>query len=223
MLKKRTFRALMAYLNPIGPIGANIDMWVNNIEYFPENWVTERTHRFTIIDIFKKFFHSILTNYGEELYNRTDKHEPAYWVDFNVYPKKREIVIIPKYFTYTESKDNRKFDWRQLRDYYSLSKFMEDMELEELIIDYSAHENNFDCTITYNNKELNRQDTRFFAYDVIMMISEVLETDSWDEDAGGNGVLKLYNQDSNGYLYHVWVERNTTKGEPIILKEENFE
>jgi hypothetical protein len=223
MLKKRTFRALMAYLNPIGPIGANIDMWVNNIEYFPENWVTERTHRFTIIDIFKKFFHSILTNYGEELYNRTDKHEPAYWVDFNVYPKKREIVIIPKYFTYTESKDNRKFDWRQLRDYYSLSKFMEDMELEELIIDYSAHENNFDCTITYNNKELNRQDTRFFAYDVIMMISEVLETDSWDEDAGGNGVLKLYNQNNNGYLYHVWVERNTTKGEPIILKEENFE
>jgi hypothetical protein len=132
-------------------------------------------------------------------------------------------MLIPKYFTYTESKDNRKFDWRQLRDYYSLSKFMEDMELEELIIDYSGHENNFDCTITYNNKELNRQDTRFFAYDVIMMISEVLETDSWDEDAGGNGVLKLYNQNNNGYLYHVWVERNTTKGEPIILKEENFE
>jgi len=223
MLKKRTFRALMAYLNPIGSIGANIDMWINNIEYFPENWVTERTHRFTIIDIFKKFFHSILTNYGEELYNRTNKHEPTYWVDFSVYTKEREIVIIPKYFTYTESKDNRKFDWRQLRDYYSLSKFMEDMELEELIVDYSGHENNFDCTITYNNKELNRQDTGFFAYEVRMMISEVLETDSWDEDAGGNGVLKLYNQDSNGYLYHVWVERNTTKGEPIILKEENFE
>ena len=131
--------------------------------------------------------------------------------------------MTPKYFTYTESKDNKTFDWRQLREYYSLSKFMEDMNLEEIIIDYAGFENNFDLTITYNNKELNGQDTRFFQYDVRMMISEVLETDSWNEDAGGNGVLKLYNQNNYGYLYHVWVERNVTKGEPIILKEEDFE
>jgi hypothetical protein len=213
----------MAYLNPIGSIGANIDMWINDIEYFPENWVTERTHRFTIIDIFKKFFHSILTNYGEKLYNRTDKHEPIYWVDFSVYPKEREIVMTPKYFTYTESKDNKRFDWRELRNHYSLLKFMKDMKLKEIIIDYSGHENNFDCTITYNNKELNIQVPRIFTYDVRMMISEVLETDSWNEDAGGHGVLKLYNQNNHGYLHHVWVERNVTKGEPIILKEEDFE
>ena len=224
MLKKRTFRALMAYLNPVGPIGANVDMWAGDeIEYFPENWATEKTHKFTIIEIFEKFFHSILINYGKELYNRTDKHEPTYWVDFSVYPKKRKIVMTPKYYTYTESKDNRRFDWRQLREYYSLSKFMEDRNLEELVIDYAGFENNFDLTITYNNEKLNNQDTRFFAYDVRMMISEVLETDSWNEDAGGNGVLKLYNQNNYGYLYHVWVERNVTKGEPIILKEEDFE
>ena len=131
--------------------------------------------------------------------------------------------MTPKYYTYTESKDNRRFDWRQLREYYSLSKFMEDRNLEELVIDYAGFENNFDLTITYNNEKLNNQDTRFFAYDVRMMISEVLETDSWNEDAGGNGVLKLYNQNNYGYLYHVWVERNVTKGEPIILKEEDFE
>jgi hypothetical protein len=223
MLKKRTFRALMAYLNPIGSIGANIDMWINDIEYFPENWVTERTHRFTIIDIFKKFFHSILTNYGEELYNRTDKHEPAYWVDFSVYPKEREIVITPKYYTYSEEKDNRRFDWRELRNYYSLSKFMEDMELEELIIDYNGHQNNFDCTITYNNKELNGQDTRFFEYDVRMMISEILGSDGWNDEGGGHGVMKLYNKNSNGYLHHNHVYQDVTSGEPIILKEEDFE
>ena len=224
MLKKRTFRALMAYLNPVGPIGANVDMWAGDeIEYFPTKWATEKTHKFTIIEIFEKFFHSILITYAEDLYGRTDKHEPTYWVDFSVYPKKRKIVMTPKYYTYTESKDNRRFDWRQLREYYSLSKFMEDRNLEELVIDYAGFENNFDLTITYNNEKLNNQDTRFFAYDVRMMISEVLETDSWNEDAGGNGVLKLYNQDNNGYLYHVWVERNVTKGEPIILKEEDFE
>lgn len=213
----------MAYLNPIGPIGVNIDMWVDDIEYFPENWGTERTHKFVPIDIFKKFFKSILINYGKELYNRTDKHEPTYWVDFSVYPKKREIVIIPKYYTYTESKDNRRFDWRQLRNYYSLSKFMEDMNLEELVIDYAGFENNFDLTITYNNEKLNSQDTRFFSYDIRMMINEILENDEWNDDAGGHGTLKLYDEDSNGYLYHTWVERNTTKGEPLILKEEDFE
>lgn len=226
LLKKRTFRALMAYLNPIGPIGANIDMWVDDIEYFPENWATERTHKFAPIEIFRKFFHSILINYGKELYNRTDKHEPTYWVDFSVYPKKREIVITPKYYTYTESKDNRRFDWRQLRNYYSLSKFMEDRDYEkneEIIIDYSGFENNFDLRITYNNKEVNKEDTRFFAYDVRRMIDEILENDNWNDDAGGHGTLKLYDEDSNGYLYHTWVEKNTTKGEPLILKEEDFE
>ena len=223
ILKKRTFRALMAYLNPIGPIGSNVDMWAEEIEYFPSKWVTEKTHQFTVIEIFERLFQTILKNYGEQLYNRTDKHEPTYWVDFSVYPKKREIVLTPKYFTYTEIKDNKRFDWRELRNYYSLSKFMEDRNLEELIIDYSGFENNFDLTITYNNKELNGQDARFFQYDVRMMISEVLETDSWNEDTGGHGVLKLYNKNNNGYLHHVWVEKNVTIGESIILTEDNFE
>ena len=224
MLKKRTFRALMAYLNPIGPIGANVDMWAGDeIEYFPSKWATEKNNTFTIIEIFERFFKSIIITYAQDLFNRTDIHEPTYWVDFSVYPKKREIVMTPKYYTYTESKDNTRFDWRQLTNYYSLSKFMEDMNLEELIIDYGGFENNFDLTIKYNGEILNGQDTRFFAYDVRMMISDVLETDHWNEEAGGHGVMKLYDKDNAGYLYHSWVERNITKGEPIILKEEDFD
>ena len=35
--------------------------------------------------------------------------------------------------------------------------------------------------------------------------------------------MKLYDKDNAGYLYHSWVERNITKGEPIILKEEDFD
>jgi hypothetical protein len=100
---------------------------------------------------------------------------------------------------------------------------MEDRNLEEIIIDYTGHENDFDLKITYNNKELNNEDTRFFKYDVRMMISEILEGDNWNEEGGGYGVMKLYNnKDSNGYLYHIWEERNVTKGEPIILTEEDF-
>ena len=99
----------------------------------------------------------------------------------------------------------------------------EDYEnVEEIIIDYNGYENDFNLTITYDHEELNGQDTRFFRYDVMMMISEVLETDSWNEEGGGFGTMKLYDKNSNGYLYHTWEERHVTKGEPIILTQEEF-
>lgn len=222
-LNKKTFKALMAYLNPIGSIGGNVDMWGDEVEYFPTVWTSNETFRFKLIDVFQKFLRTLILKFANELFERTDGKDSVYWVDTTINPKKREIVITPKYYTYTESKDNRRFDWRQLRNYYSLSKFMEDIDLEEIIIDYTGYENDFDLTITCNNEELNGQDTRFFKYDVRMMISEVLETDSWNDGAGGHGVMKLYDKDNNGYLYHNWVEKEITSGEPIILKEEDFD
>jgi hypothetical protein len=103
---------------------------------------------------------------------------------------------------------------------------MEDRDyenVEQIIINYTGHESDFDLTITYNNEVLNNEDTRFFKYDIRMMISEVLETDIWNEEAGGFGTMKLYDENSNGYLYHTWEERNVAEGEPIILTQENFE
>ena len=100
---------------------------------------------------------------------------------------------------------------------------MEDRNLEEIIIDYTGHESDFDLTITYNNKQLNGEETRFFKFDVRMMISEVLETDSWNEDDGGYGVLKLYDEDNKGYLSHTWTEKDVARGEPIILTEKDFD
>ena len=69
---------------------------------------------------------------------------------------------------------------------------------------------------------MNGSENRYFSYDTRMMISEILETDSWNEDAGGYGVLKLYDEDNKGYLSHTWVEQNVANGEPIILTEEDF-
>jgi hypothetical protein len=34
--------------------------------------------------------------------------------------------------------------------------------------------------------------------------------------------MKLYD-DNSGYLYHTWIEKKATSGEPIILKEEDFD
>lgn len=212
----------MAYLNPVGPIGVNVDMYGEEIEFFPTNWATQDVTRFKLFELFQTFIIRLTDNNGKRLYNRTDKNDNNFWVDITIDPTDRSIKLTPKYIVYTQSQDNRRFDWRELRNYYSLSKFMEDMDLEEIIIDYDGHDTDFNLTITYNKEELNGQDTRFFAYDVRMMISEVLETDSWNEEGGGYGTMKLYDENSEGYLYHIWEERNITKGEPIILTEEDF-
>ena len=222
MLKKRTFKALMAYLNPIGPIGANVDMYGDEIEYFPDRWQSEKTFKFTLVEILEKFIQNILKTNGDKLYNRTNKKDSTYWVDVTINPRNREIVLIPKYYVYNESKTNKRFDWRNTRNYYIISKWMEDRNTEELTIDYSGHEGNFDLIIRYNDKEMNGLENRYFSYDTRMMISEILETDSWNEDDGGYGVLKLYDEDNKGYLSHTWVEKNVVNGEPIILKEEDF-
>lgn len=221
-MNKKMFKGIMAYLNPVGPIGGVVDMWGQEIEYFPDSWTSNNTLRFELLDLFEDLIRQIVEDNGKRLYDRTDKSDSSFWVDVTIDPTDRSIKLQPKYIVYTQSKDNRRFDWRQLRNYYSLSKFMEDIDLEEIIIDYNGYENDFSLTITYDNKELNGQDTRFFEYDVRMMISEVLENDSWNEEGGGFGTMKLYNEYSNGYLYHTWEERNVTKGEPIILTQEDF-
>ena len=224
--QNKIFKAFIAYLNPIGPIGINIDMYGQEIEYFPNLWATKKTHNFKMIELFEDFIREIVEDNGKRLYDRTDKNYINFWVDVTIDPIDRSIKLTPKYIVYTQSKYNIRFDWRQLRNYYSLSKFMEDRDyenVEEIIINYTGHESDFDLTITYNNEVLNGQDTRFFKYDIRMMISEVLETDIWNEEAGGFGTMKLYDENSNGYLYHTWEERNVTEGEPIILTEKDFE
>ena len=218
----KTFRALMAYLNPIGPIGANVDMWRDGIEYFPSSWTSQNTMKFEILQLFENFIRNLISFYGEELYNRTNKQEPVYWVDVTIDPRSREIMLTPKYYVYKESKDNKTFDWRELRNYYIISRFMENHNIEELTIEYNGHEGNFDLTITYNNKEMNGSENRYFSYETRMMISEILENDDWNDDAGGHGLLKLYDKDNYGYLDHVWVEKNVANGKPIILTEEDF-
>ncbi len=132
----------MAYLNPVGPIGGVVDMWGQEIEYFPGSWTSNDTLRFKLFDLFEGFIRQIVEDYGKKLYDRTDKNNGDFWVDVTIDPTDRSIKLQPKYIVYTQSKDNRRFDWRELRNYYSLSKFMEDRDyenVEEIIIDYKIH------------------------------------------------------------------------------------
>jgi hypothetical protein len=210
----------MAYLNPIGSIGKNVDMFGDEIEYYPTFWTSHHTIRFSLIDIFDEFIHKIISYFGQKLYNNTDKKDGSFWVDVTINPKTREIVLTPKYYIYKHINDNHRFGWEELRYSQPLFEFMKDLSINELIIDYNGMQNEFDgYKITYNNKEHN---IKTFQQEIYFMISEVLETDGWNEGVGGFGTMKLYS-DNNGYLYHNWVEQVTEIGEPLILKEEDFE
>ena len=222
ILNKRTFKALMAYLNPIGSIGGNVDMWGNEIEYFPTVWASNETFRFKLIEVFQKFLYELITKFGNELYEGTDGKDSVYWVDTTINPKTREIILTPKYYTYGEIKDKRHFGWRELTNSHQLSEFMEDMETNELIIDYDGHESGFDEVLTYKDKNNKEHQVSYFRYSIFEMISEILENDNWNGEGGGHGTMKLYD-DNSGYLYHTWIEKKATSGEPIILKEEDFD
>lgn len=222
ILNKRTFKALMAYLNPIGSIGGNVDMWVNGVEYFPKVWTSNETFRFKLIEIFQKFLRTLILKFANELFERTDGKDSVYWVDTTINPNTREIILTPKYYTYSEIKDKRHFGWRELMESHSLSEFMEDMETNELVIDYDGHENGFNEVLTYMDKNNKERQVSFFNNTIFDMISEILENYNWNDEGGGHGTMKLYD-DNSGYLYHTWVEKKVTSGEPIILKEEDFD
>lgn len=222
MNNKKTFKALMAYLNPIGSIGTNVDMFTDEIEFFPAEWSSKKTFNFRPIDLFMDFIYKLLNKNGQALFDRTDKQDTTYWVDVTINPRKREIILTPKYFVYNESKYNTTFDWRNLEQYYFLSKFMEDRNTDELIIDYSGFEGNFDCTLTYNNKELKNPEVYYLSRSIKQIIGDILKTDNWNSEAGGHGVMKLYDENNAGYLYHRWTEKNVEKGKPLILNEEDF-
>lgn len=222
ILNKRTFKALMAYLNPIGSIGGNVDMWVNGVEFFPTVWTSDETFRFKLIDIFQKFLRTLILKFANELFERTDGKDSVYWVDTTINPKTREIILTPKYYTYNEIKDKRHFGWKELTNSHQLSEFMEDMETNELIIDYDGHEDGFNQVLTYKDKIDREDQVSYFTYNIWDMISEILEDDNWNGEGGGHGTMKLYD-DNSGYLYHTWIEKKVTSGEPIILKEEDFD
>ena len=92
----------MAYLNPVGPIGAVVDMWGREIEYFPNNWTSNDTLRFKLFDLFEDFIRQIVEDNGTRLYNRTDKTDSSFWVDLTIDPIDRSINLQPKYIVYTQ-------------------------------------------------------------------------------------------------------------------------
>lgn len=233
---KQLFNGLMAFLNSIGPIGENVDMSYESVDYFPNYWYTKEQKQIKLLPIFGTFIYNLIEEYGNELYGRTNEEDSHYLVDVIIYPfdKKneedsgRKIVLKPKFFETRDISEMERIGWdKSSKKYNQIWELMKDLEVEELIINYNGMDYNFDATISYNNQELDYLFASQFKMDLYGIISQMLKTKDWSQAEGGHGTLLLHNNESDSEntaeLYHNWVVKDMNSGEPIILTEKDFE
>ena len=70
-----TFKMLMMYLNPIGSVGTNVDMYWDDIEYFDDVFFSTTGEQIKPPRMFKQFLEkvdSLKYNYKKEVLNKKD-------------------------------------------------------------------------------------------------------------------------------------------------------
>jgi hypothetical protein len=100
-----TFKMLMMYLNPIGTVGTNVDMYWDEIEYFADVFFTTTGEQIRPPRIFKQFLGKVLLSYGSLLYQNTNKQDNTFVCDIIIDPSDKKIVLTPKYWDYTRKRN----------------------------------------------------------------------------------------------------------------------
>ena len=100
-----TFKMLMMYLNPIGTVGTNVDMYWDEIEYFDDVFFTTTGEQIRPPRIFKQFLGKVLLSYGSLLYQNTNKQDNTFVCDIIIDPSDKKIVLTPKYWDYTRKRN----------------------------------------------------------------------------------------------------------------------
>jgi hypothetical protein len=101
----KTFKMLMMYLNPIGTVGTNVDMYWDEIEYFDDVFFTTTGEQIRPPRIFKQFLGKVLLSYGSLLYQNTNKQDNTFVCDIIIDPSDKKIVLTPKYWDYTRKRN----------------------------------------------------------------------------------------------------------------------
>jgi len=100
-----TFKMLMMYLNPIGVIGANIDMYLGEIEYFDDVFFSTTGEQIRPPRIFKHFLEKVLLSYGNLLYQNTNKQDNLFFCDMTIDPSDKKIIFTPKFWDYSRKRN----------------------------------------------------------------------------------------------------------------------
>lgn len=217
----KKFKALMAYLNPVGSVGINVDMFFDEIEYFGSNWVTEDGKNLKMLDIFQDFIYKLINDLARDLYSRTNEDDSAFWVDITINPRKRKIKITPKFYQYIKEDEKFiNFNWRDYDGFGLIDEYIYDLDLDEIKIEYNGFDGNFDHSITHIKTD---KPLRFFRNEFNELISDVLNNEEWNDEGGGFGKMTLKNnEDNDGILTYTKVTKTIESGEPIIVDENYF-
>jgi hypothetical protein len=217
----KKFKALMAYLNPVGSVGINVDMFFDEIEYFGSNWVTEDGKNLKMLDIFQDFIYKLINDLARDLYSRTNEEDSAFWVDITINPRERKIKITPKFYQYIKEDEKFiNFNWRDYDGFGLIDEYIDNLDLDEIKIEYNGFDGNFDHSITHIKTD---KPLRFFRNQFNELISDVLNNEEWNDEGGGFGKMTLKNnEDNDGILTYTKVTKTIESGEPIIVDENYF-
>jgi len=226
---KNTFKALMAYLNPIGPIGVNIDMQADTIEYVPSAFWSEKGFKVPILDYFEDFIIKLIENHGREMIPETiGDWTTAWWCDVTIDPQKRQIILVAKYETEENKEKTAEF---QYTDNTSERLFNYIQRYDTLLIDFTYGQGDFivDDVSTLTNESIMKfrsyyemffGETSFHNW-VLNLTKEVINLDSYDEP-GGSGTLVL-NRDGNNRIVLNQINLVTKKAKTIIIDSKYME
>jgi hypothetical protein len=226
---KNTFKALMAYLNPIGPIGVNIDMHSETIEYVPSAFWSEKGFKVPILDYFEDFIIKLVEDHGSKMFTKEVEYwDNAWWCDVTIDPQKRQIILIAKY----EARENKeKITEFQYTDNTSERLFNYIKSYDTLLIDFTYGHGDFivDEVSTSTNKSIMNVRSYYemffgetsFHNCVLNLTKEVINLDSYDEP-GGSGTLVL-NRDGNNRFVLNQINLVTKKAKTIIIDSKYME
>ena len=221
-----TFKMLMMYLNPIGSVGTNVDMYWDDIEYFDDVFFSTTGEQIKPPRMFKQFLEKVLLSYGNLLYQNTNGQDNKFVCDIIIDPSDKKIILTPKYWDYDRKRN--KIPLPKDSDHYfrdvienNIPK-LRDGRPYSLYIEFSGEGMGF----TVNDVLLySENNTISVGFDRDNASNEIFTTMrdfvGPDDDMEYDGSLK-YTHEGDSMLILNHTEKKFLSGESIIITKEDF-
>ena len=221
-----TFKMLMMYLNPIGTVGTNVDMYSDDIEYFDDVFFSTTGDQVKPPRMFKQFLEKILLSYGNLLYQNTNKQDNTFVCDIIINPSDKKIILTPKYWDYDRKRnkiDLPKDSDHHFRDViennipklrdgrpYSLYFDFVGQGMYFRVEDVLLHSEGTTISVAFNRDNVDNE--------IFITLRDFVGP---DDDMEYDGMLKFTHEgDSMLILNHT--EKKFISGESIIVTKEDF-
>jgi hypothetical protein len=221
-----TFKMLMMYLNPIGSVGTNVDMYSDDIEYFDDVFFSTKGEEVRPPRMFKQFLEKVLLSYGNLLYQNTNKQDNTFVCDIIIDPSDKKIILTPKYWNYDRKRnkiplpkdsdhhfrDVIENNIPKLRDGrpYSLYFDFVGEGMYFRVEDVLLHSEGTTISVAFNRDNVDNE--------IFITLRDFVGP---DDDMEYDGMLKFTHEgDSTLILNHT--EKKFLSGESIIITKEDF-